>query len=108
MNLNDEIKHEQKQEYNSRKSQGESLFKTQTTPMILTSYLLDKPRCCQGEKPSGGAVLVIANGWNIEMYGSHSLDSYEKIKTGRAPTRIQFAGEMVNVPDNPGKVMRNR
>ena len=59
-------------------------------------------------RPSGGAVLITAHGWNIEMYGSHSLDSHKSMKQGRAPTRIMFAGEMVNVPDNPGGVMRNR
>ena len=49
-----------------------------------------------------------ADGWKIEVYGSQILDSQENIKQGKAPTKIKFFGQMVNVPNNPGKVMRNR
>ena len=49
-----------------------------------------------------------ADGWNIEVYGSQILDSQENIKQEKAPTKIKFVGQMVNVPNNPGKVMRNR
>ena len=49
-----------------------------------------------------------ADGWNIEMYGNQVLDSQQNMKKGKAPTKIKFAGHMFNVPNNPGKVMRNR
>ena len=49
-----------------------------------------------------------ADGWNIEMYGSQTLDSHENMKQGKALTKIKLAGKIVNVPNNPGKVMRNR
>eukprot|EP00112_Aurelia_sp_Birch-Aquarium-sp1_P024757 Seg797.3 transcript_id=Seg797.3/GoldUCD/mRNA.D3Y31 product="Fukutin-related protein" protein_id=Seg797.3/GoldUCD/D3Y31 len=67
-----------------------------------------KPWCCRNGTHSGGAFLVSADGWNIEMYGSQSLDSHENIKQGKSPTKVNFAGQMVNVPNNPGKVMRER
>eukprot|EP00795_Rhopilema_esculentum_P012884 gene12884-3635_t len=73
------------------------------------SFLIKEwPRLGSNESKIGGSILVIADGWNIEMYGSQSLDSHQKILHGEKPTKIDFAGQMANVPDNPGKVSRNR
>lgn len=66
------------------------------------------PWCCVDEMDFGGKFIVSADGWNIELNGQHRMDSNDRIINGQPTTKVQFAGQMVNVPKNPGKHARAR
>ncbi len=66
------------------------------------------PWCCVDGVKAGGVFSINADGWHIEMYGQHQMDSANSISEQKLPTRIEFAGEMVQVPHNPGSYARNR
>lgn len=57
---------------------------------------------------AGGKIEILADGWSIQMYGQHKMDSERLKNMGVRPTKVQFCGEWVNVPENPGKHVRNR
>ncbi len=51
---------------------------------------------------------VAADGWMIEMYGQHKMESHNDILQGERPTKLELANQMVEVPNNPGRYLRNR
>eukprot|EP00794_Sanderia_malayensis_P017017 gene17017-18731_t len=67
-----------------------------------------QPWCCVDGIKAGGVFNVGADSWQIEIYGQHKMDTNENKLIGEQPTRIEFAGQMVQVPNNPGQYSRNR
>lgn len=57
---------------------------------------------------AGGQIEILADGWSIQMYGQHKMDSERLINHGVRPTMVPFCERWVNVPENPGKYIRNR
>ena len=70
--------------------------------------ILGKSYCCVEKREAGGVFHVNADGWIIQMFGQHKMDTSEKLKKGQQPTKLDFAGQLVNVPENPGLFARNR
>ncbi|XP_062503539.1 uncharacterized protein LOC134180399 [Corticium candelabrum] len=67
-----------------------------------------KQWCCADGRIAGGAFRLAAHGWTIELWGQHLMDSELRIMVGEQPSKVFFAGQWVNVPDNPGLYARNR
>jgi len=57
---------------------------------------------------AGGEVEILADGWSIQLYGQHSMDSERLRNHGVRPTIVPLNGQWVNVPENPGQYIRNR
>ena len=59
-------------------------------------------------REAGGKFEIMADGWSIQLYGQHKMDSEDLISKGHSPTRVLFSGQWINVPANPGQHVRNR
>ncbi|XP_001637005.2 uncharacterized protein LOC5517036 isoform X1 [Nematostella vectensis] len=66
------------------------------------------PWCCIDGREAGGKIEITADGWSIQLYGQHIMDSETLINKGLRPTRVLFSGQWVTVPTNPGEHIRNR
>ncbi|KAI8495433.1 hypothetical protein Bbelb_268880 [Branchiostoma belcheri] len=64
--------------------------------------------CCVDNRTAGGKFQIGVEGWTIEMYGQHLMDSEMMVARGQQPTKVLFDGMWVNVPTNPGLFARNR
>jgi hypothetical protein len=64
--------------------------------------------CCVDNRSAGGKFMLGFNGWNIELYGQHIMDSELLIQEGIKPTKVLLDGQWVNMPRNPGLFVRNR
>ena len=64
--------------------------------------------CCVDGRQAGGEISMSADGWSIVLYGQHLMESEILASRGEAPTKIDFAGQMVTVVRNPGLFARNR
>ena len=50
----------------------------------------------------------MADGWSVQLYGQHKMDSLNLIAKGESPTKVFFSGQWTNSPENPGQYARNR
>ncbi|XP_060078794.1 uncharacterized protein LOC132558269 [Ylistrum balloti] len=64
--------------------------------------------CCVDNRTAGGKFKISSKHWHAELYGQHLMDSELLLRKSLAPTKIQFHGQWVNVPRNPGLHVRNR
>lgn len=64
--------------------------------------------CCADGRQAGGKFRMTADGWSIELYGQHLMESEMLVARGESPTKVDFAGQMVTVMRNPGLFARNR
>jgi hypothetical protein len=64
--------------------------------------------CCVDGRQAGGEISMSADGWSVVLYGQHLMESEILATRGEAPTKIDFAGQMVTVVRNPGLFARNR
>lgn len=64
--------------------------------------------CCADGRQAGGKFAMSIDGWSIELYGQHLMESEMLVARGEAPTKVDFAGQMVTVMRNPGLFARNR
>ena len=64
--------------------------------------------CCADGRKAGGKFSLHADGWSIEMYGQHLMESEILVARGEKPTKVDFAGQLVTVMRNPGLFARNR
>uniref|UniRef100_A0A6P8J045 Uncharacterized protein LOC116305542 n=1 Tax=Actinia tenebrosa TaxID=6105 RepID=A0A6P8J045_ACTTE len=65
-------------------------------------------RCCLEGRQTGGQFLIGTPSFTIEMYGQYMMESEILAARGQPSTKINFAGEWVNVVRNPGLYARNR
>lgn len=65
-------------------------------------------KCCVDGRQSGGTFDLFTTHWKLELWGQYKVDSEDLIASGLKPTKIQFAGQWVNVNRNPGLFVRNR
>ena len=63
--------------------------------------------CCVDNRQAGGKFRMSADGWSIQLYGQHLMESEILVANGEAPTKVDFAGQMVTVMRNPGLFARN-
>ena len=61
----------------------------------------------EGRK-AGGKIELLADGWSIQMYGQHRVNSRGALANEHPPTKVFFSGSWLNVPFNPGLYVRNR
>ena len=64
--------------------------------------------CCADNRQAGGKFHMHGDGWEISLYGQHLMESEILALRGEAPTKVDFAGQMVTVVRNPGLFARNR
>lgn len=64
--------------------------------------------CCVDGRKAGGLFTMSRDGWRIELYGQHLMESEMLVARGESPTKVNFAGQMVTVMRNPGLFARNR
>ncbi|XP_032226808.2 uncharacterized protein LOC5502641 [Nematostella vectensis] len=64
--------------------------------------------CCVDGRQAGGKFRISTSRFTIEMYGQHMMESELLVASGQQPTKVDFAGMLVNVVRNPGMYARNR
>lgn len=69
---------------------------------------LEQPWCCVEGRKAGGKIELLADGWSIQMYGQHRMNSRGALANEHPPTKVFFSGSWLNVPFNPGLYVRNR
>ncbi|XP_020605018.1 uncharacterized protein LOC110043858 [Orbicella faveolata] len=69
---------------------------------------IQQPWCCVEGRKAGGKIELLADGWSIQMYGQHRMNSRGALAYEHSPTKVFFSGSWLNVPFNPGLYVRNR
>ena len=75
---------------------------------VLFFSCLEQPWCCVEGRKAGGKIELLADGWSIQMYGQHRMNSRGALANEHPPTKVFFSGSWLNVPFNPGLYVRNR
>ena len=92
-------------------SQNFTAYKNLLRPKLLAAgFTVEenwKPFCCKEGRLYNGSFSVKRDGWRIDMYGAYMMDSELLVASGQEPTRVQFAGQWVISPRNPGLYARN-
>ncbi|XP_045211222.2 uncharacterized protein LOC123562671 [Mercenaria mercenaria] len=66
--------------------------------------------CCTGKRHNEKISYnsIVYKGYAGDFHGHPIMDSDLLIKAGLAPTKVQFDGQWVNAPRNPGMFVRNK
>ena len=87
-------------------------FKQLQSKFTAAGYTLrgddSKLKCCLGGRETGGYFDVYTTHWRLELWGQYKVESEDLIANGLKPTKVQFAGQWVNVNRNPGLFIRQR